>query len=76
MTTNRRAAEKGKDSFTHAWVLHKLKAECDLRSLCGNLRPASIMKPSSMPQDTDFIKNMIPRISQADCAVPIVCRCW
>ena len=50
------AAEMGKGSFKYAWVLEKLKAESvvsPLISPCGNLRPASTMLPSLMPQDTE-----------------------
>ena len=40
------AAEMGKGSFKYAWVLDKLKAECELVSPlispCGNSRPASM----------------------------------
>ena len=49
------AAEMGKGSFKYAWVLDKLNVSVvsPLISPCGNLRPASTMLPSLMPQDTD-----------------------
>ena len=51
------AAEMGKGSFKYAWVLDNLKLNVSvvspLISPCGNLRPASTMLPSLMPQDTE-----------------------
>ncbi|ELW47820.1 Elongation factor 1-alpha 1 [Tupaia chinensis] len=73
----KKAAEMGKGSFKYAWVLDKLKVECE----CGITIDNSLWKFETSKYDmtvidapgpSDFFKNMITLTSQANCAVLIV----
>ncbi|VFV41367.1 elongation factor 1-alpha 1 [Lynx pardinus] len=67
----------GKSSFKYAWVLDKLKTECE----CGITSDISLWKFETSNIETDiitdvpghrnFFKNMITGTSQADCALLI-----
>ncbi|KAF3825493.1 hypothetical protein GH733_005475 [Mirounga leonina] len=65
------ASEMGKGSFKCAWVLDKLKAECE-HGITIDISLWKFETSKYYVTIIDFIKNMITDTSQADCAVLIV----
>ena len=75
--SEKEAAEMGKGSFKHAWVLDKLKAKHEH----GITTDINLWKPETSkyyltiigaPGYRDFMENVLTGTSQADCAVLIV----
>ncbi|MCO5607485.1 hypothetical protein L7F22_061681 [Adiantum nelumboides] len=76
-TTEKEATEMNKRSYKYAWVLDKLKAECE-RGIAIDIALWKLETTNNYctiiyaPGHRDFIKNTITDISHVDCVVFII----